>query len=137
MHSIEYTSEINKIRMIACLAIILPLTLLFFVFPCHSVWLLSPVPTFSLISSWCVCNTTARGICDEHSTFHVGGSSPDSVKVIHRRERERTIEKTTHIVYKYISRFPLNTTYRCSLTNYLSPSYLLPKTHCSLCDYKE
>ena len=45
-----------------------------------------------------------------------------AVKVISRRVRERTIEKTIHTYkhsHKYILwGFPLNTTYSCSLTNY-------------------
>ena len=41
-----------------------------------------------------------------------------AVKVIHRRMRERTIEKLYTHTYKYIYRgFPLSTTHRCSLAS--------------------
>ena len=106
MHRIELASEPDKIRMIVCLAIIFTSNLPFFVFLTHSVWLLSPVPTFSLIyflffqsvraillSAALVRETPARL---KYAVHH-------AVKVIGRRARERTIEKTIH-TYKYILR---------------------------------
>ena len=56
MNSIEYASELNKIRKIACLAIISSYSYLqsrFFVFQTHYVWFPSPI----LPSLRCVCNT--------------------------------------------------------------------------------
>ena len=107
MHSNEEVSELGKTRMIACLAIILNYSLaptLLFCFSdsfylaslCHSRLLFNLFP-FLL---WCVAILLSAALA-RATPAHVKCAVRRAVKVICRRARERTIEKTI-LTHKYI-----------------------------------
>ena len=108
--------------MIACLAIFLPPTLLFCISDSFHLASLSRSRLLFIrfiFLPQCACNTKMSTILTGLLPAHMKCAVRRAVNVILRRARERTIDITVH-THKYIyRRFPLNTTYRCSLARSL------------------